>query len=87
MKKIDTKSLVIGILATVLVMVTIGAVGKPTSQIGRFTLGGTDSIIWLLDATNGDTYTFEGRSGSPPDKGHWHWKLKTRGFVGDAPKK
>ena len=63
MKTIDPKSLLIGILATVLVMVTVGAVGKPSSEIGRYQLltHGDNPSPWLsmllCDTTNGDTFS------------------------------
>ena len=56
MKKIDIKSLLIGILATVLVMVTVVAVSG--DETGRYieveTIG---TLNYMLDTTNGDLYS------------------------------
>ena len=66
MKTIDIKSLLIGILATVLVMVTVGAVGKPDSQIGRYQAtnwksptmkaDGSGNLCIILDTATGKTW-------------------------------
>ena len=56
MKTIDTKSLLIGILATVLVMVTIGAASitaVPMAEVGRYKYQGGGG---LLDTVTGNVY-------------------------------
>ena len=55
MKKIDIRSLLIGTLATILVMVTIGAAGK--------------KVIPLIKGTNIPLLEIDPRSGTPVNKG------------------
>jgi hypothetical protein len=56
MKDLDPKSLIIGILATVLVTVALGnAVGGKEGRYLAFTSGGKPTWA-VIDTTNGDIY-------------------------------
>ena len=59
MKKIDIRSLLIGILATALIMVTVGAASitaVPMAEIGRYQLLEKGSVLTIFDTTTGDYY-------------------------------
>ena len=45
----NTKSLIIGILSTALIIVTVGAVGKPSSEAGRYQQWRESPIRGLID--------------------------------------
>ena len=58
MKSIDVKSLLIGVLSTVLVMVCIGAAGKPRPrfEVGRYVPIVTSKKVDMLDTATGSLY-------------------------------
>ena len=74
MKKIDISSLLIGILATALIMVTIGAVGKPSSETGRYsyTMLEREGNMTMLDTSNGEVWVW---GDFQAKKNFTHWVL------------
>ena len=70
MKTIDTKSFLIGTIATALIMVTVGAIGRPSSEIGRYQEVNWDKGIYhILDTSTGQTWGSTGQEpiGKQPD--------------------
>ena len=61
MKRLDTKSLLAGLLAGVLLTFTLGAdAGGDRGQVGRFQVAGAGEYAVVLDTATGRTWTEHG---------------------------
>jgi hypothetical protein len=54
--KIDLKSAGVGLLAGILVTLTIGAASKVTGPVGRFQITGTHSHALVIDTATGQVW-------------------------------
>ena len=57
MKKFDSKSLLVGVVAGVLLTFTLGADAGSASPAGRFQVAATDSHAIILDTATGRSWT------------------------------
>lgn len=54
--QIDLKSATIGLLAGILLTVTMGAAAKVTGPVGRYQIAGTHSHAFVMDTSTGQVW-------------------------------
>jgi hypothetical protein len=78
MKKIDTKSLLVGMILSVCVLLALGAATGGRADIGRYQVACPDSssVCFVIDTTTGQVWQRHSKSGGndygSPDK--WNKK-------------
>jgi hypothetical protein len=64
---IDLKSAALGLLAGIIVTLTVGATAKPTGPIGRFQIEVGQQNAFVIDTATGEVWRGHGNSGVSPN--------------------